>query len=424
MEKLSLDYARALDREDSLAKFRERFYLKENEIYMDGNSLGLLSKDAEESVLRVLDEWKSLGINGWGKAEVPWFYFAENLAKLQAPMMGAKAEELIIHSSSTVDLHCVLNTFYRPTSDRYKILIDNLNFPTDRYAVESHLKSRALNVEENLVVVESCDGETLDEDFIISQMEEDIALILLPGVLYRSGQLLDMGKLTVAAHKKGIIIGFDCCHSAGSVRHELDKWDADFAFWCNYKHFNNGPGGTASLYINEKHLKNGPGMAGWFGFNKEKQFDLAQKFEPEMTAGAWQVGTPHLLSMAPLEGSLKVFTEAGIDNIREKSLKLTNYLMMLIEEVLVPYGFSTGTPKDENRRGGHVALQHCDAVKINEVIKEKGVLPDFRYPDVIRLAPVALYTSFEEVWKVVDIIKNVMITGEYKNYSSKRGTIA
>lgn len=424
MEMLSLDYAKTMDKEDNLRKFRDRFYLKDNEIYMDGNSLGLLSKDSEESVLRVLDEWKDLGINGWGGAKVPWFFFAENLAKLQAPIMGAKEEELIIHSSSTVNLHCVLNTFYKPTKERFKIMIDNLNFPSDRYAVESFLKSRGLNPQENLVVVESLDGNNLDEDLIISKMSEEISLILLPGVLYRSGQLLDMERLTKEAHSRGIIIGFDCCHSAGSVPHKLNLWDVDFAFWCNYKHFNNGPGGTASLYINEKHLENGPGMAGWFGYNKNKQFDLAQEFVPESTAGAWQIGTPHLLSMAPLEGSLKIFNEAGMDNIREKSLKLTDYLIMLIENQLASYGFTVGTPRDKAKRGGHVALQHRDAVKINEVLKKKGVLPDFRYPDVIRLAPVALYTSFQEVWKVVDIIKTIMENGEYKEYSSERGTIA
>ncbi|MGE5628027.1 MAG: kynureninase [Solirubrobacterales bacterium] len=424
MENMSLEYARSLDNEDKLRKYRDRFYLKESEIYMDGNSLGLLSKDAEDSLLRVLNEWKNLGINGWGGAQVPWFYFAENLAKLQAPLMGALDTELIIHSSSTINLHSILNTFYRPSKNKYKIMIDSLNFPTDRYAVESHLKSRDLNPSEYLAIIESKDGNTLDEDYIISQMSDDTALILLPGVLYRSGQLINMERLTAEAHKKDIIIGFDCCHSAGSVPHELNKWNVDFAFWCNYKHFNNGPGGTASLYINEKHLGKGPGMAGWFGYEKSKQFDLAQEFVPANTAGAWQVGTPHLLSMAPLEGSLKLFNEAGMENIREKSLKLTSYLMMLIENNLSEYGFKIGTPKEEHKRGGHVALQHDDAVKINEVLKKKGVLPDFRYPDVIRLAPVSLYTSFEEVWRVVDIIKAIMISGEYKNYSSERGTIA
>lgn len=208
------------------------------------------------------------------------------------------------------------------------------------------------------------------------------------------------------------------------MQHLLDEWQVDFAFWCNYKYFSNGPGGTASIYINEKHLSRGPELAGWFGYSKSKQFDMTQEFIHDNTAGAWQVGTPHLLSMAPLEGSLKLFTEAGMDNIRTKSLALTNYLIQLIDNHLASYGFTIGTPREETRRGGHIALEHKDAIPINEALKAKGVIPDFRYPNVIRLAPIALYTSFEEVWKVVEIIKTIMETKEYQSFSSDRGTIA
>ncbi len=424
MEKLTLEFARKMDSEDTLRGFRDRFYLKDDEIYMDGNSLGLLSKDAEACLLRVLDEWKNYGINGWEKPAKPWFYYAEELGKLQAPLFGAKPEEIIVHSSNTVNLHNMLATFFNPVAGKDKIMIDELNFPSDRYAVESHLKMRGLDPAEKLVVIESPDGRMLDEDNIISLMEDDIAFILLPGVLYRSGQLLDMEKLTKAAHEKNIMIGFDCCHSAGSVQHEFDKWDVDFAFWCNYKYLNNGPGGTASIYINEKHFKKGPGMAGWMGFAKNRMFDMVQEFEPENSAGAWQIGTPHMLSMAPLEGSLKLFHEAGMEKLREKSLKLTDYMMMLIDSVLAPYGFGAGTPREAAKRGGHVALEHDDAIRINAALKSNGVVPDFRFPNVIRLAPVAMYNSFEDVWNVVNILKNIMDTKEYEKYSSKRGDVA
>jgi kynureninase len=424
MEKLTVEFARKMDAEDSLRGFRERFYLKDDEIYMDGNSLGLLSKDAEACLLRVLDEWKNYGINGWEKPAKPWFYYAEEMGRMQAPLFGAKPEEIIVHSSNTVNLHNMLATFFNPVEGKDKIMIDELNFPSDRYAVESHLKMRGLDPAEKLVVVKSPDGRMLDEDSIISLMADDIAFVLLPGVLYRSGQLLDMQKLTKAAHEKNIMIGFDCCHSAGSVQHEFDKWDVDFAFWCNYKYFNNGPGGTASVYINERHFGKGPGMAGWQGFVKKKMFDMVQEFEPEDTAGAWQIGTPHMLSMAPLEGSLKLFHEAGMGNLRDKSIKLTEYMMMLIDNVLAPYGFGVGTPREAARRGGHVALEHDDAIRINAALKNNGVIPDFRYPNVIRLAPIALYNSFEDVWNVVNILKNIMDTKEYEKYSSKRGDVA
>ncbi|MTI66751.1 MAG: kynureninase [Firmicutes bacterium] len=413
-----------MDKEDKLKDVRNRFYLKENEIYMDGNSLGLMSKDSEESLLRVMDEWKNFGINGWMKAENPWFYYRETLAKMQAPLVGAEENEIIIHSSTTLNLHCLVSTFFKPNGKKNKILVDDLNFPSDRYAIESQLKLKNLTKEENLIVIESKDGRRIDEIDVVKNMTDEVALILLPSVLYRSGQLLDIKYLTKEAHKRDIIIGFDCCHSAGAVEHHLSEWGVDFAFWCNYKYFNNGPGGVASLYVNKRHFNKGPGLSGWFGYKKDKQFDLSNEFSPSLDAGAWQVGSPHIFSMAPLEGSLKIFNEVGIKRVREKSLKLTNYMMYLIDNKLSEYGFFIGNPRKDNKRGGHVSLEHDEAVRINEAMKDRGIVPDFRYPNVIRLAPIALYTSFNEVWKVIDIIKEIMETKEYEKYSKKRGVVA
>jgi kynureninase len=232
-------------------------------------------------------------------------------------------------------------------------------------------------------------------------MTEDVALVFLPSVLYRSGQLLDMEFLTFEAHKRGIIIGFDCCHSAGVVPHSLSQWGVDFAVWCNYKYLNVGPGGPATIYINKKHFDRDPGLAGWMGYLPEKQFDLLNEFEAANNAGGWQLGTPHMLSMAPLEGSLKIFNEAGIEKLREKSLKITGYMMYLIENELAQYGFKIGNPRDNHRRGGHVALEHEEAIRINAALKDRGVIPDYRRPNVIRLAPVPLYISFYDVWVVI-----------------------
>jgi len=421
--RLNEEFALELDSKDSLKDIRDRFYIKPEEIYMDGNSLGLLSKDAEESLLRVVDEWKKLGINGWTKAEKPWYYYAEELGKLQCPLVGAREGEIIVHSSNTVNLHTLLATFYNPIEDKKKILIDELNFPSDKYAVESHLLLRGLDPKENLIMVNSTDGRMIDEDDIIKSMEDGVALVLLPSVLYRSGQLLDIEYLTKEAHKREIIIGFDCCHSVGVVPHYFSEWGVDFAFWCNYKYLNNGPGGAASLYINKRHFYKGPGLAGWFGYNKDKQFDMSLDFIPSYNAGGWQIGTPHLLSMAPLEGSLKIFNEVGIEEIRKKSLNITRYMMFLIDKILTPYGFSIGTPREDNRRGGHVALEHDDAVRINEALKNSGVIPDFRYPNVIRLAPISLYNTYHEVWRVISIIKNIMDTREYEKYENKRDIV-
>lgn len=418
------EFALSLDKEDKLKNIRNRFYVKEDEIYMDGNSLGLLSKDAEESLKRVVNEWKNLGINGWMKAEKPWFYYAEELAKVEENLVGAEEGEVIIHSSTTVNLHTLLATFFKPDKKRNKILIDELNFPSDIYAVESHLLLKGLNPKDHLVVVKSRDGRLIEEEDIIENMTDEVAVALLPSVLYRSGQLLNIEYLTKKAHEKGIIIGFDCSHSAGAVPHRFAEWEVDFAFWCNYKYLNNGPGGTGSIYINKKHFDKRPGLAGWWGYRKDKQFDMVHEFHHAKNAGGWQIGTVHMLSMAPLEGSLNMFKEVGIENVRNKSLKATEYMMYLIDEVLSPYGFEIGTPREAKRRGGHVALEHDEAVKINEALKDRGVVPDFRNPNVIRLAPIALYTSYHEIWKVIHIIKDIMDTKEYEKYKKERDVVA
>ncbi|MEA4962052.1 kynureninase [Lutispora sp.] len=421
---LSEAFAAKLDGQDPIAAFRQRFYLKEDEIYMDGNSLGLMSKDAEKSLLRVVEEWKNLGINGWSNAEVPWFYFSKELAKLMAPLVGAEADEITIHSSTTVNIHAVISTFFRPDSKKNKILVDSLNFPTDRYAVESQISLRGLDPKEHLVVVKSEDGRTFDENDIVAKMSDDVALVFLPAVLYRSGQLLDMEYLTAEAHKRGIIIGFDCCHSAGAVPHHLSEWGVDFAVWCNYKYLNAGPGGPAAIYINKRHFDKEPGMAGWHGYVHDKMFDLLDEFESADNAGGWQMGTPHILSMAPLEGSLKMYNEAGIENLREKSLRLTDYMMYLINNELSRYGFTIGNPREDKRRGGHIALEHEDAVRINAALKDMGVIPDYRRPNVIRLAPVPLYVSYHDAWVVIHKIKDIMDNKVYEKYENKRGLIA
>lgn len=416
-----------LDDHDSLKDFRERFYLPEGKIYMDGNSLGLLSREAEKALLNALEDFKVLGIDGWMDGSPPWFTLAEEIGKKQAALVGAKENEVVVHSSNTVNLHNLLSTFFRPEGIRNKILIDELNFPSDRYAVEGHLLLRGLDPAKHLVVVKSRDGRTIEEDDIVEVMTDEVALAILPSVLYRSGQLLDMQYLTKEAHKRGILVGFDCCHSVGVVPHSFSEWGVDFAFWCNYKYLNSGPGATAGLYINSRHFDRAPGLWGWWGYDKAKQFDMAPDFRPAPDAGAWQIGTVHLFSTAPLYGSMKIFDEAGIQNIREKSLRQTGYLMFLIDSLLSrePYNFRVGTPRDPRRRGGHVALEHdTEAVRINAALKKRGVIPDFRFPNVIRLAPIALYTSYLEIWQVVQHIKEIMDTGEYQNFPRERGTVS
>lgn len=422
--KTAEEFSKKLDEKDELKDFRDRFYLLKDRIYMDGNSLGLMSKDSEDTLKRVMNEWQEMGIDVWTKASSPLFYYAEKISQKLAPLVGADEDEVIVHSSTTVNIHSVIATFFAPDTPRNKIVLDELNFPTDRYAVESQIRLKNLDPEKHIVEIKSRDGRTIDEEDVVNAMQDDVGIVFLPSVLYRSGQLLDMAYLTERAHEKGILIGFDLSHSVGAVPHKLSEWGVDFAVWCNYKYLNAGPGSVASLYINRRHFGKEPGLAGWHGYIKTKQFDLLNEFEHERHAGGWQTGTTHIFSLAPLEGSLKVFHEAGLGRLREKSLHMTSYMMYLIEEILKGYGFSIGNPREDKRRGGHVALEHQEALRINEALKERGVIPDFRPPNVIRLAPAALYTQYNEVWRVIAIIKDIMEEKAYDKYSKERGVIS
>lgn len=419
-----VEYAKKLDIEDPLRGYKDRFYLQDGELYMDGNSLGLCSKDAENCLLRVLDEWKSMGINCWTKPAIQLFHYQDYLGGLLAPLIGADSDEVTVHSNTTINIHTAIGTFYSPTNSRYRILVDDINFPTDRHAIDGQLRLKGLDPETHVKVVKSRDGKMIYSDDIIDAMSEDVALILLPSVLYRSGQLLDMEHITCEARKRGIIIGWDLCHSIGAIPHDFKRIDPDFAVWCNYKYLNGGPGASAGLYINRRHFDKPSGLPGWHGNVKETQFELNHKLDKANNAGGWQSGTQHILSMAPLEGSLKMFAEAGINNIRRKSLGLTAYMRFLIGIKLEKYGFSIGTPHDDSMRGGHISLEHDEALRINEALKDSGVVPDFRYPNVIRLAPAPLYVGYEDIYELIERIIPIMENRTYEGYENRVDTIA
>ncbi|MFP4690325.1 MAG: kynureninase [Bacteroidales bacterium] len=422
-----LNIARDLDHKDPLADFRQRFHIPDNTIYVDGNSLGLLSKDAEKSLLRVLNEWRTQGIKGWMDAERPWFYFAEHIGEMASPLVGAAPGELIFSGTTTVNIHALISSFYQPKGKRTRILADELNFPSDTYALKGQIKQKELDPDRELLLARSDNGKTLDEDRIVSMMTDEVALVWLPSVLYASGQLLDMEYLTQEAHKRGIPIGFDCSHSAGAVPHHFNRWGVDFATFCSYKYLNGGPGCTAFLYVNEKHFGKEPLMAGWFGYIKEKQFDMSLNFEHAENAGGWQISSPGILGASTMEGSVKLMQEAGIERIREKSLQLTGFFLKLFHGKLdvPPYNFSIATPEDPHRRGGHIALTHPDeALRINEALKARGIIPDFRAPDTIRIAPVALYNTFEEVCRVIEALEEILDNEEYLRFGKQRKAIS
>lgn len=421
------EFALQLDQQDPLARFRNRFYLPEGIIYVDGNSLGLLSQDAEKSLLRVLNEWKELGIKGWLEGERPWFWFAEQIGEMASDLVGAAPGEIIFSGTTTVNIHALISTFYQPTGKRTKILADELNFPSDIYALQGQIRIKGLDPEKELILAKSSDGNTLSEKAIVDLMTDEVALVYLPSVLYASGQLLNMEYLTVEAHKRGIPIGFDCSHSAGAVPHYFSKWGVDFATFCSYKYLNGGPGCAAFLYINEKHFNKQPMLAGWFGYVKEKQFDMSLHFEHAPNAGGWQISSPGVLGSSTMEGALQITLDAGIENIREKSLLITAYFRQLVKSSLSqpPYNFSIVTPEEDNRRGGHIALTHPrEAFRINEALKARGIIPDFRQPNIIRIAPIALYNTYEEVWQVANSLKKIIDNKEFEGFESTRKAIS
>ncbi|WP_137284209.1 kynureninase [Halorussus salinisoli] len=413
---LGADYASERDERDPLADLADRFYDPDDEWYMDGNSLGLLSEDAEDALDRAVSEWREMAIRGWTDVDPPWFYYGEQLGDRLAPLVGADESEVVVANSTSVNIHTLVGTFYDRTEGT-KIVVDELDFPTDHYAVRAQLRQRGVDPDEALTVVESRDGRTIETEDVIDALDDDTAMVFLPSVLYRSGQLLDVEAITEAAHDRDILAGFDLAHSVGVVPHDLSAIGVDFAVWCSYKYLNAGPGAIAGLYVHEDHFGAKPNLAGWWGHEKETQFEMNQTYTPAPDAGAYQIGTIPILSAAPLAGSLDVFEETSIEAVREKSLQLTEYLVFLVDERLPDC--EIGTPRDPEQRGGHVAVEHPEAYRVGEALKERGVVVDFRPPNVVRICPSPLYTGYEDVWEVVEQLKRVVENREYEEFAER-----
>lgn len=416
--------ARDLDAADEFAPLRERFFRQPGRIYLDGNSLGLLSRPAEQAVLRVVEQWRTLGIDGWTEADPPWFTLAETLGQRVAPLVGAEADAVVLANSTTTNLHQLVATLWDPASPRQVLLADALNFPSDLYALQSQLRLRGLDPDRHLTRVSSRDGSTLDPADIVAGMTDEVQMLVLPSVVYTSGQLLPMEQITREARGRGIRVGWDCSHSVGAVPHQLDAWGADFAFWCSYKYLNGGPGAVAGLYLNRRHWGGSPGLAGWFSSRKDRQFDLGQTLHPAGHAGALQIGTPDILGMAALAGSLEMFAEVGIEAVRRRSLQLTEFLIELADTELAPLGFRVATPRVPDGRGGHVSLAHPEAVRICKALKQAGVVPDFRPPNLVRLAPVALYNTFGECLQAVRLLRDIVAQRTFEEHAAERALVA
>ncbi|ELY46040.1 kynureninase [Natronorubrum tibetense] len=417
-------YARERDAEDPLSSFRDRFDVP-GEIYLDGNSLGPISDAAERSLERAVEEWRNMGIGGWTEAERPWFWYGESLGDDLAPLVGANEAEVVVANSTTVNIHTLVGTFLDARGDRPPgILVDELDFPTDHYAIRAQLRQRGYDPDEHLHVVESRDGRTIAEADVVAALDErEVGIVFLPSVLYRSGQRLDIERITAAAHDRNVLAGFDLAHSVGVVPHELSAHGVDFAVWCSYKYLNAGPGAIAGLYVNERHLGTTPALAGWWGHEKETQFEMRERFVPAESAGAWQIGTIPVLSAAPLAGALELVDEAGIGAIRAKSLALTDYLVHLVDEKLGALNCSVGTPREPAERGGHVAIEHPDAERVSQALRDRGIVVDFRPPNVIRVSPAPLYTRFVDVWEFTERLRAVLEDGAYETVDTD-GTVS
>src|SRR5436305_1166843 len=412
------DFARQLDAEDPLRHFREKFYLPLGKygkplIYFAGNSLGLMPKSARQIVRRELDDWAELAVDAHLEANTPWYSYHETLRESIARLVGAKPVEVICMNSLTVNLHLMMATFYRPTKTRFKILMEDPAFPSDTYAIKTQIRHHGLDPKDALLLATPGQGDfTASTEAIIELIEthrDSLAIVWLAGVNFFTGQLFDMGAITKAAQRHGILVGFDLAHAAGNVPPSMHDWNVDFAVWCSYKYLNAGPGAIGGAYLHESHATNTklPRLAGWFGNdpNTRFQMQLEPEFIPVPSADAWQVSNPPIFSMAPLRASLTIFDEAGgMEPLREKSVKLTGYLEFLLNR----HGskrFTVITPRDASARGCQLSiLAHEHPKELFKELQAAGVKCDFREPNVIRVAPAPLYNTFHEVWRFAEIL--------------------
>jgi kynureninase len=412
------DLARQLDDKDPLRSFREKFHLPLGKdgnplIYFAGNSLGLMPKSARKIVEQELDDWARLGVDAHLDASTPWYSYHETLREPMGRIVGAKPVEVICMNSLTVNLHLMMASFYRPTKSRFKILMEEPAFPSDTYAIKTQIVHHGLDPKETLLLARPRKGEfaVRAEDVIdlIEKNAETLAVVMIAGVNFFTGQLFDIPAITAAAQKHGITVGIDLAHAVGNVPLSLHDWNVDFAVWCSYKYLNAGPGAVAGAFVHERHATNTklPRLAGWFGNDPNTRFQMQLKpeFIPVASADGWQISNPPIFSMAPLRASLALFDEAGgMEPLREKSKTLTGYLEFLLERA-GSGRFTIITPNNAAARGCQLSiLAHDHPKELHKKLEAAGVKADFREPNVIRAAPTPLYNTFHDVWRFAEIL--------------------
>jgi kynureninase len=414
-----LEFALNLDRNDPLAKYRTAFHIPKDErgndwLYFTGNSLGLQPKTTKSAIEQELNDWANLGVEGHFEAKNPWMPYHEFLTESMAKIMGAKPIEIVVMNTLTTNLHLLMVSFYNPTKKRHKILIESDAFPSDRYAVQTQLEFHGYDTNECLIEWTPRTDEKLlrteDLEQILETQGEEIALLLIGGVNYYTGQYLDLKKIAVLGHAKGCKVGIDLAHGAGNIQPELHDSGIDFAAWCTYKYLNAGPGSLGGVFVHERyaHDKTLKRFAGWWSQNKNTRFNMRQPLDIIPGAEGWQLSNPPILSMAAIKAALDLFNEVGMNKLREKSIKLTGYLEFLIKG-LNHAQIEIITPSDSNQRGCQLSIQVKNANKdLHKKLTEQHVITDWREPDVIRCAPVPFYNSFEDVFRMVEILKTLL----------------
>ncbi|MDG1039047.1 MAG: kynureninase [Polaribacter sp.] len=416
--KNSLKFAKQQDKEDVLYHLRNLFYIPKDKkgvewLYFNGNSLGLQPKSTKKYIDQELEDWASLGVEGHFEAKNPWLNYHELLTDKMAKVVGAKPIEVVVMNTLTTNLHLLMVSFYRPTKTKYKIVIESDAFPSDRYAVESQLKFHGFS-SDDILEWKPRKGEDLlnieDLQKIVSEQGDEIALLLIGGVNYYTGQFLDLKRVAKIGHSKDCVVGIDLAHGAGNIQPNLHESNVDFAAWCTYKYLNSGPGSLGGVFVHERHANNKdlPRFSGWWNHNKETRFNMRQPFDVMKGAEGWQLSNPPILSMAAIKASLDLFDEVGMDALREKSEKLTGYLEYLIGEIDSD-DIKIITPHNPHERGCQLSIQVKNADKsLHKKLTENNIITDWREPNVIRCAPVPMYTSFEDVYRMVFILKGLL----------------
>ncbi len=411
------DEAKKLDAADPLKGERALFAIPKDEsgddvAYFTGNSLGLMPHSTRAAVQQELDDWASLGVDAHLHGANPWFSYHERFRETGARLVGAKPGEVVMMNGLTANLHLMMASFYQPSGSRTKIMVEDALFPSDDYAVESHINHRGLDASANMIRLRPRQGEdTLRTDDVVGAIEDagdSLALVMLAGVQYRTGQWFDMPTITEAGHRAGAKVGWDCAHAAGNVPLRLHDCGADFAVWCSYKYCNAGPGAIAGCFVHERHANNAdiPRLAGWWGNDPKTRFKMESGFVPREGADGWQLCNPPILAMAPLAASLEIFDRVGMAALREKSLLLTGFLEQSIAAIAP--AARVITPSEPDRRGCQLSISFGENARdIRDVLQQHGVVADFREPDVIRLAPVPLYNTFEDVARAATTIARV-----------------